>query len=102
MPGFELSSLEFKICIQTLVMGTTEFIIKKEHLECNQEITLENVPLSNHEEEVICHIGGLIVYSLKKNYLKLSKSKKLRQTALAAVQLLNSFTFVATNQTLSF
>ena len=102
MPGFELLSLEFKICIQTLVMGTTEFIIKEEHLECNQEITIENVPLNNHEEEVIYHIGGLIVYSLKKNYLKLSKSEKLRQTALAAAQLLNSFTFVETNQTLSF
>ena len=30
MPTFELSSLEFKICIQTLVMGTIVFLIKKE------------------------------------------------------------------------
>ena len=30
-------------------MGTIEFITKKENLECNQEITLENAPLSNHE-----------------------------------------------------
>ena len=102
MPAFEPSSLEFKICIQTLAMGTIEFIIKKENAERNQEIKLENVPLSNHEQEVIYHIGGFIVYSLKKKYLQLSKSEKLRQTALAAVQLLNSFTFVETNQTLSF
>ena len=52
MPAFELSSFEFKICNQTLVMGTIEFIIKKKNLECNQEIALENVPLSNHEQEV--------------------------------------------------
>ena len=58
--------------------------------------------MSNHEQEVIHHIGGFIVYSLKKKYLQLSKSEKLRQTALAAVQLLNSFIFVETNQTLSF
>ena len=102
MPAFELSSLEFKIFIQTLVMGTIEFIIKKENSECNQEKTLQNVPLSNHEQEVIYHIGGFIVYSLRKKYLQLSKSEKLRQTALAAVQLPNSFTFVETNQTLSF
>ena len=30
MPVFELSSLEFKICIQTLIMGRIEFIAKKE------------------------------------------------------------------------
>ena len=77
-------------------MGTIEFIIKKENAERNQEIKLENVPLSNHEQEVIYHIGGFIVYSLKKKYLQLIKSEKLRQTALAAVQLLNSFTFVET------
>ena len=34
--------------------------------------------------------------------MQLSKSEKLRQTALAAVQLVNSFTFIETNQTLSF
>ena len=102
MPAIELSSLEFKMCIQTLVMGTIEFIIKKENLECSYEIKLENVPLSNHEQEIIYHIGGFIVYSLKKKYLQLSKSEKLRQTALAAVQLLNSFTFIETNQTFSF
>ena len=81
-------------------MGTIEFIIQKENSECNQEIALQNVPLSNHEQEVIYR--GFIVYFLKKKYLQLSKSEKLRQTALAAVQLLNSFTFVKTNQTLSF
>ena len=102
MPAFELSSLEFKIFIQTFVMGTNEFIIKKENSECNQEITLQNVPLSNHEQEVIYHMGVFIVYSLKKKYLQLNKSEKLRQTALAAVQLLNSFTFVETNQKWSF
>ena len=102
MPAFELSSREFKICIQTIVMGTIEFITKKENLKCNQEITLENVPLSNHEQEVIYHIGGFIVYSLKEKYLQLSESEKLRQTALAAVQLLNSFAFIETNQSLSF
>ena len=102
MPTFELSSLDFKICIETFVMDTIEFIIKKENLECYREITLENLPLSNHELEVIYHIGGFIVYSRKKKYLQLSKLEKLRQTALAAVQLLNSFTFIETNQTLSF
>ena len=83
-------------------MGTTEFIIKKKNLECNQEITLENVPLSNHEQEVIYHIGGFICYYLKRKYLQLSKSEKLRQIALAAVQLLNSFTFIEANQTVFF
>ena len=48
------------------------------------------------------HTGRFIFSSLKKKYLQLSKPEKLRQTALAAVQLLDSFTFVETNQTLSF
>ena len=69
MPTFELSSLEFKICIETFVMDTIEFIIKKENLECYREITLENLPLSNHELKVIYHIGGFIVYSRKKKCL---------------------------------
>ena len=47
-------------------------------------------------------MGVFIVYSLEKKYQQLSKSEKLRQTALAAVQLLNSFTFVETNQKWSF
>ena len=66
MPAIELSSLEFKMCIQALVMGTIEFITKRENLECNHEITLENVPLSNYAEEIIYNIRGFIVYSLKK------------------------------------
>ena len=99
MPAFEPPSLEFKIWIHIPAMGTIEFIIKKENSECNQEINLENVPLRNHEQEVIYRIGGSIVYSLKKKYLQLSKSEKLKQTALAAVQFLNSFTFVEANQT---
>ena len=66
MPAIELSSLEFKMCIQTLVMGTIGFVTKRENLECNHEITLENVPLSNYEEEIIYNIRGFIVYSLKK------------------------------------
>ena len=83
-------------------MGTIDFIIKKENSEFNQEIALENVSLSNHEQKVIYRIGVFIAYSLKKKYLQLSKSEKLRQTALAAVQLLNSLTFVKTNHTLCF
>ena len=55
-----------------------------------------------YKKRCIYHIGRFIVYSLKKKYQQLSKSKKLRQTVLAAVQLLNSFTFVETNQALSF
>ena len=53
MSAFEMSSLELKICCQTLVMGTIEFIVKKENSECNQKIALENATLSNHEQEVI-------------------------------------------------
>ena len=34
-------------------MGTMEFIIKKDNLDCNQEIALENVPLSTHDQEDI-------------------------------------------------
>ena len=102
MSAVKLTSLKFKLCIQILAMGTIEFIIKKENSECYQEITLENVPLINHEQEVISGMGGFIVYSLKKKYLQSSKSEKLRQISLATAKLLNSFTFVETKQTLSF
>ena len=72
MSAFEMSSLELKICCQTLVMGTIEFIVTKENSECNQKIALENATLSNHEQEVIYHVTGFLVNSLKKKYLQLS------------------------------
>ena len=52
----------------------------------------------NDSTEIYCLLPKIIKNRNKnKKYLQLSKSEKLRQPALATLQLLNSFTFVETN-----
>ena len=86
-------SSSYLYLLDTFVMNIVSYAIEFENSGKykNLTVTPKEVPLNDNEQQILCYVSMYIVFALKTKYTLLSKSSKLKETAIAALQLLGTF-----------